>query len=150
MRRVLRRRRVQRRREVEELEEPEELEELEVLELQTELVKEIFVESPATASSKSGLGLEDPRERVGPVYVRGEVAETELVCTSWPVVLAVSAGIIFLQLCLLSTCLLCLYTSHSNHSDHSDHKLKLPSGTVRPGSRNSLQTLYSLRTTFRD
>ena len=140
-----------RRREVEELEEPEELEELEVLELQTELVKEIFVESPATASSsKSGLSLEDPRERVGPVYVRGEVAETELVCTSWPVVLAVSAGIIFLQLCLLSTCLLCLYTSHSNHSDHSDHKLKLPSGTVRPGSRNSLQTLYSLRTTFRD
>ena len=112
-----------------------------VLELETDLVKEIFVENSVTATA-----LESDQSGA-PLYVRGEVGERDLVCTSWPVVVALTAGIIFLQLCLLSTCLLCLYTSHSNHSDH---KLKLPSGTVRPGSRNSLQTLYSLRTTFRD
>ena len=120
----------------------EEVEE-EVLELQTELVKEIFVTSPATATA-TALDLEGRR---GPVFVRGEVRSSELVCTSWPVVLAVTAGVIFLQLCLLSTCLLCLYTSHSSHSSHT---AKLASGSVRPASINSLQTLSSLRTTFRD
>ena len=124
--------------------EEEEVEEVEeVLELRTQLVKEIFVASPVTATA-TGLEVE---ERRGPVYVRGEVAEGDLVCTSWPVLLAVTAGIIFLQLCLLSTCVLCLYTSHTSHTSHT---AKLASATVRPPSINSIQTFNSLRTTFRD
>ena len=115
---------------------------VEVLELHTDLVKEIFVESPVTVPPTA---LESDQAR-GPQYVRGEVAEGDLVCTSWPVVVAVTAGVIFLQLCLLSTCVLCLVSSHSSASQSA----KLGSLTVRPASRNSIQTFNSLRSTFRD
>ena len=124
-----------RRREVEEV---EEVEELEVLELETDLVKEIFVESPVTATA-----LESDQSRA-PLYVRGEVTGGDLVCTSWPVLVAVTAGVVFLQLCLLSTCVLGLVTSRPPQS------AKLAALTVRPASMNSIQTWNSLRTTFRD
>ena len=120
--------------------EVEGVEGVEVLELHTDLVKEIFVESPVTVTAT---GLESDQAR-GPQYVRGEVTGGDLVCTSWPVLVAVTAGLIFLQLCLLSTCVLCLVSSHSEHT------AKLGSLTVRPTSRNSIQTFNSLRSTFRD
>ena len=106
-----------------------------VLELETDLVKEIFVENSVTATA-----LESDQSGA-PLYVGGEVGERDLVCTSWPVVVALTAGIIFLQLCLLSTCLLCLYTSHSPRSPHT--------AKLAP-SVNSVQTWNSLRSTFRD
>ena len=100
----------------------------ELLDRDTNLVKEIFVES---ADSE---GLE-----ASPVHVEGSVDESE-VCTSWAVLVAAVAGLVFLQLCLLSACVLCLYTSHSRR----DKVLTLAS------SSSSVQTLRSLRTNFRD
>ena len=125
-----------RRREV--LQEDQELQGTQVLqeaqELQdTDLVKEIFVETAASVGQEGA-----------PLYVRGEVDSVDTVCTSWPVVVAATAGILFLQLCLVATCLLCLYSSHRNKStssqlsSHSSH------------SSHSIQTLRSLRTTYRD
>ena len=99
----------------------------------TDLVKEIFVETAASVGQEGA-----------PLYVRGEVDSVDTVCTSWPVVVAATAGILFLQLCLVATCLLCLYSSHRNKStssqlsSHSSH------------SSHSIQTLRSLRTTYRD
>ena len=85
----------------------------EVLDVDTDLVKEIFVESGTTVER---LTLENPGDRsdypAGSVHsVRGEL-DSDIVCTSWPVVLAASAGVVFLQLCIIATCLTCLYTSH--------------------------------------
>ena len=119
-----------RRREV--LQEDQELQEVQELQ-DTDLVKEIFVETAASVGQEGA-----------PLYVRGEVDSVDTVCTSWPVVVAATAGILFLQLCLVATCLLCLYSSHRNKStssqlsSHSSH------------SSHSIQTLRSLRTTYRD
>ena len=101
-----------------------------VLEKDTNLVKEIFVET--------GNGVE---VREAPVYVEGQVQSQERhseLCTSWAVVVAGTAGMVFLQLCLLSTCVLCLYTSRRQGDK------------ARPSSSHSIQTFRSLRSTFRD
>ena len=40
---------------------------------------------------------------------------TQVICTTWPVVVATGASVVFLQLCILTTCILCIYTSRYHH-----------------------------------
>ena len=41
----------------------------------------------------------------------GEYGEGDVVCTTLPVVVATGAAVVFLQLCILVTCILCIYTA---------------------------------------
>ena len=66
-------------------------------------VKEIFVESAVVG----GDSVPPARATLLP-----GLAAPDVVCTTWPVVLATCAGVVFLQLCVLATCLTCLYTQH--------------------------------------
>ena len=46
------------------------------------------------------------------VYIKaGEYGEGDVVCTTLPVVVATGAAVVFLQLCILVTCILCVYTA---------------------------------------
>ena len=85
----------------------------EILDIDTDLVKEIFVESGTVVDRLSSSEQTIPYPAHDAVYIRGEhVEDRDIICTSWAVVLAASAGVVFLQLCILATCLTCLYTSH--------------------------------------
>jgi len=148
----------------------------EVIYSDTPLSKEIFVDSGTTVDS-----LRDPRLRSDDngVFIRGDYEDGEVVCTTWPVIIATGAAVIFLQLCIISTCLLCLYTArrskpkqdrmldhHSMHSGRSSATPHPPPATLYhdqltyrpPGpsssysrvTENSASTLKSLRTSLRD
>ena len=80
----------------------------EVINTDNTLYKEIFVDSGTKVDS-----FRDPRLRSddGGVFIRGDYEDGEVVCTTWPVIIATGAAVIFLQLCIISTCLLCLCTS---------------------------------------
>ena len=69
-------------------------------------VKEIFVESAVVGSDTV------PPARATRAPLLPGLAAPDVVCTTWPVVLATCAGVVFLQLCVLATCLTCLYTQH--------------------------------------
>ena len=85
----------------------------EILDIDADLVKEIFVESGTVVDRLSSSEQTIPYPARDGVYIRGEhVEDRDIICTSWAVVLAASAGVVFLQLCILATCLTCLYTSH--------------------------------------
>merc|ERR1712012_1403028 len=90
----------------------------------SQLSKEIIVDSGTKIDS-----FRDPRsqEDLG-VFVKGDYSEGEVVCTTWPVVIATGAAVVFLQLCILTTSILCLYTARRSRGRH----LRLPCQT---GSR---------------
>ena len=79
----------------------------EVISGDSQLSKEIIVDSGTKIDS-----FRDPmsQEDLG-VFVKGDYSEGEVVCTTWPVVIATGAAVVFLQLCILTTCILCLYTA---------------------------------------
>jgi len=147
----------------------------EVLYSDTPLSKEIYVESGTTVDR-----FRDPRLKAdnNGVFIWGANEDEEVVCTTWPVIIATGAAVIFLQLCIISTCLLCLCTSrrskpkqdrmsdhHSLYSgsssstphpppatlyhDQLTYRPPPPSSTSRV-TDNSASTLKSLRTSLRD
>lgn len=147
----------------------------EVLYSDTPLSKEIYVESGTTVDR-----FRDPRLKAdnNGVFIWGANEDEEVVCTTWPVIIATGAAVIFLQLCIISTCLLCLCTSRRNKpkqdrmSDHHSlysgsssstphpppatlyhdqltYRPPPPSSTSRV-TDNSASTLKSLRTSLRD
>ena len=69
-------------------------------------VKEIFVESAVVGGDTV------PPAHATRASLLPGLAAPDVVCTTWPVVLATCAGVVFLQLCVLATCLTCLYTQH--------------------------------------
>ena len=81
----------------------------EIIEGDSELSKEIYVESGTTV------------DRIGDPYGPGGLGEgrslgvggEELVCTTMTVLVAASAGVVLLQVTILTTCLLCLYFTRS-------------------------------------
>jgi len=149
-----------------------------VLDIDTNLVKEIFVQSGTTIERLTTLEDFEDKDQSGggSVFIRGEhvlTPDSDVVCTTWPVVLAASAGVVFLQLCIIATCLTCLYTSHKQLKQNSLYTRKqnmksnnnssiypqplfnnerfstLSSNTSRL-TENSSKTIRSLRTSLRD
>eukprot|EP00092_Neocalanus_flemingeri_P054613 GFUD01064337.1.p1 GENE.GFUD01064337.1~~GFUD01064337.1.p1 ORF type:complete len:322 (-),score=87.09 GFUD01064337.1:284-1126(-) len=146
----------------------------EVLYSDTPLSKEIHVESGTTVDS-----FRDPRlksDNTG-VFIWGDYEDGEVVCTTWPVIIATGAAVIFLQLCIISTCLLCLCTGrrskpkemfdqqslHSGRSSATPHpppatlyhdqltyRPPAPPSSYSRVTDNSASTLKSLRTSLRD
>ena len=47
------------------------------------------------------------------VYIRAgsDPGDPEVVCTTMPIIIATGSAVIFLQLCILVTCVLCIYSS---------------------------------------
>ena len=93
----------------------------EILDIDTDLVKEIFVESGTVVDRLTGSERTIPYPARDAVYIQGEHMDRDIICTSWAVVLAASAGVVFLQLCILATCLTCLYTSHRQLRHREKH-----------------------------
>jgi len=146
----------------------------EVINTDSTLSKEIFVDSGTKVDS-----FRDPflRSDEGGVFIRGDYEDGEVVCTTWPVIIATSAAVIFLQLCIISTCLLCLYTTrrttkpkedrmtdhlslHSGRSSVTSHptlyhdqmscRPPAPSSSYSRVTDNTASTMKSLRTSLRD
>lgn len=148
--------------------------------MDTPLSKEIIVDSGTKVDT-----LRDPRSNAAlgfgdenAVYIRagGSSGEPDLVCTTMPVIIATGAAVIFLQLCILVTCVLCIYSSKrpgkDSDSSSGDHQSTYSSSTLhqrapstiyhdnltyRPSTSTSSRiieptasTLKSLRTTLRD
>jgi len=146
----------------------------EVLFSDTPLTKEIYVESGTKVDR-----FRDPRLKADTngVFIWGDYEDGEVVCTTWPVIIATGAAVIFLQLCIISTCLLCLCTTRRSKpkldrmSDHHSlfsgsssssahppatlyhdqltYRPPPPSSTARV-TDHSASTLKSLRTSLRD
>ncbi|XP_023343636.1 uncharacterized protein LOC111713076 isoform X2 [Eurytemora carolleeae] len=146
----------------------------EVLTVDTPLSKEIIVDSGAKVDSFRTPRFQ-PEQAPGGVYIKREEGEEEVLCTTLPVVVATAAAVIFLQLCILVTCILCIYTARrgrktdrqvdrqSLHSGRSSttplppplHTLYHDNLTYRSpmstsSRENSASTLKSLRTSLRD
>jgi len=147
----------------------------EVLYSDTPLSKEIYVESGTKVDS-----FRDPRLKAenNGVFIWGDYEDGEVVCTTWPVIIATGAAVIFLQLCIISTCLLCLCTTRrsrpkvdrmSDHHSvfsgssssiphhpppatlyHDQLTYRPPTSTTSRVTDNSASTLKSLRTSLRD
>ena len=88
------------------------------------------------------------------MFILGDDRESELVCTTLPVVMTAGAAVVFLQLCLLTTCLLCIHSRRSRTKPRlartesvvtstSGHSL----GSQPPGP--GLHTLYYDQLTYR-
>jgi hypothetical protein len=122
----------------------------EVISGDSQLSKEIIVDSGTKIDS-----FRDPRsqEDLG-VFVKGDYSEGEVVCTTWPVVIATGAAIVFLQLCILTTCILCLYTARRGKRPQSQvamsdrHSLHSGRSSVTPGPPPP-STLYHDQLTYR-
>ena len=110
----------------------------EVIEGVSDLSKEIYVETGTTI------------DRIRDPYGLEEEAEEEMVCTTMTVIIAASAGVVLLQISILSTCLLCLYMTRQ-----PKHRQQQPQYEVREGpgryhdnlgyrstSRQSAMSLY--------
>ena len=88
------------------------------------------------------------------VIIHGD-EEGELLCTTLPVVIATAAAVVFLQLCIIVTCLLCLYTAKRSkkagqeraHSDRQSLRSSRSSSTS--SSHHGMPTLYHDQLTFR-
>ena len=124
----------------------------EVIEGVSDLSKEIYVETGTTI------------DRIRDPYGLGE-EEEEMVCTTMTVVIAASAGVVLLQISILTTCLLCLYmTRQPKHRQQPQPQYEVREGPglyhdnlgYRSTSRQSAMSLYSdktlqsLRTSLRD
>ena len=85
------------------------------------------------------------------MYIKREEGEEEVLCTTLPVVVATAAAVIFLQLCILVTCILCIYTARRGRkTDRQVDRQSLHSGrsstTPLPPP---LHTLYHDNLTYR-
>ena len=123
----------------------------EVIEGVSDLSKEIYVETGTTI------------DRIRDPYGLEEEAEEEMVCTTMTVLIAASAGVVLLQISILTTCLLCLYmTRQPKHRQQPQYEVREGPGRYhdnlgyRSTSRQSAMSLYSdktlqsLRTSLRD
>ena len=63
----------------------------------------------------------------------------DLVCTTMTVLVAACAGVVVLQLSILTTCLLCLYFSRAKHraTSHEDSLTTTSSSRSLPSHRTS-------------
>ena len=78
-------------------------------------------------------------------------------CTTLPVVIATAAAVVFLQLCIIVTCLLCLYTAkrgkkaqehRASHSDRQSLRSSSRSSSTS-SSHHGIPTLYHDQLTYR-
>jgi len=120
----------------------------EVLYSDTPLSKEIYVESGTKVDS-----YKEPRIKSNDngVFIWGANETEEVVCTTWPVIIATGAAVIFLQLCIISTCLLCICTTRRSKPKHdrvSDHH-SLYSGSSSSTPHPPPTTLYHDQLTYR-
>jgi hypothetical protein len=133
----------------------------EVISGNSQLSKEIIVDSGTKVDPSTSDGRH--QQDLG-VFVQGDYEEGEVVCTTWPVVIATGAAVVFLQLCILTTCLLCLYTARrSKHrtpsqqtamsdrqSVHSGRSSIPPPGPPHgPPGPPGIATLYHDQLTYR-
>jgi hypothetical protein len=90
------------------------------------------------------------------VFIHGD-EEGELLCTTLPVVIATAAAVVFLQLCIIVTCLLCLYTAkrgkkaqehRASHSDRQSLRSSSRSSSTS-SSHHGISTLYHDQLTYR-
>ena len=120
-----------------------------VLTVDTPLSKEIIVE-PGTKVDSYRDPRADPTFNQGGVFIQaGSYGEEDVVCTTLPVVVATGAAVVFLQLCILVTCILCIYTAkRSTKTDRQVDHQSLHSGrsSVTP---HPPHTLYHDNLTFR-
>ena len=123
----------------------------EVIEGVSDLSKEIYVETGTTI------------DRIRDPYgLDGE--EEEMVCTTMTVIIAASAGVVLLQVSILTTCLLCLFMTRQPKQRELQQQYEVREGAgryhdnlgYRSTSRQSAmsaysdKTLQSLRTSLRD
>lgn len=135
----------------------------------TPLTTEIYVESGAKVATVPSTRLATKDEEV---FLLGPPPEGsgELVCTTLPVIIATGAALLFLQLCIIATCLLCICSKkgkrheRSEGSSRSDHLSEYSSSTAgsdtlyhhhhrQPATSSHLSsanTLKSLRSSYRD
>ena len=101
----------------------------EIIEGDTDLTKEIFVESGTTIDK-----LRDPYSNGGL-----DVLDDDVVCTTMTVIIAASIGIVLLQISILTTCILCLYLSRSSKpsGSHDDRMSSHRTTTSLPSYRTS-------------
>ena len=101
----------------------------EIIEGDTDLTKEIFVESGTTIDE-----LRDPHSNGGL-----DVLDDDVVCTTMTVIIAASVGIVLLQISILTTCILCLYLSRSSKpsGSHDDRMSSHRTTTSLPSYRTS-------------
>jgi len=96
----------------------------EIIEGDSELSKEIYVESGTTVDK-----IRDPYGDLGEARSIETLGE-EMVCTTMTVLVAASVGVVLLQVSILTTCLLCLYFSRSGKqlaSNEASTRASLPS-----------------------
>merc|ERR1719270_1598819 len=125
----------------------------EILISNTPLSKEIYVETGTKVDSiqESGSNKFAGRDSKA-VFILGDDKESELVCTTLPVAITAGAAVVFLQLCILTTCLLCLWSGrrHSGRRlsrSESLHSGQTSTGTISP--HPTLHTLYHDQLTYR-
>jgi len=125
----------------------------EILISNTPLSKEIYVETGTKVDSIQEPGSNKIAGRDSKaVFILGDDKESELVCTTLPVVITAGAAVVFLQLCILTTCLLCLWSGrrHSGRRlsrSESLHSGQTSTGTISP--HPTLHTLYHDQLTYR-
>merc|ERR1712029_115803 len=120
----------------------------EILISNTPLSKEIYVETGTKVDSiqESGSNKFAGRDSKA-VFILGDDKESELVCTTLPVVITAGAAVVFLQLCILTTCLLCLWSGRRHSGSESLHSGQTSTGTISP--HPTLHTLYHDQLTYR-
>jgi hypothetical protein len=89
------------------------------------------------------------------VIIHGD-EEGELLCTTLPVVIATAAAVVFLQLCIIVTCLLCLYTAKRGGKKAGEERAQSDRQSLRSSrssstssSHHAIPTLYHDQLTFR-
>lgn len=118
------------------------------------LRKEIIVDSGTKIDS-----FRDPRRiDAGGVFIEG-YDENEVVCTTWQVLIAAGSAVVFLQLCILVTCILCIYTARrgrgGKYQQQNHDRFSMTSGRTSRSSANSNPvhsgpaTLYHSQLTYR-
>lgn len=125
----------------------------EILISSTPLSKEIYVETGTKVDSikadEGGVeGVLAGRDNTA-VFILGDDKESELVCTTLPVVITAGAAVIFLQLCILATCLLCLYSNRRSKKRSLSRAESLHSSDTMSSAHPTLHTLYHDQLTFR-
>ena len=90
-----------------------------------------------------------------PVFIEG-YEEGEVVCTTWQVLIAAGSAVVFLQLCILVTCILCIYTArrgrkqqHNNHDRMSQHSGRSSTTPLPMTGHPAPSTLYHSQLTYR-
>jgi hypothetical protein len=111
--------------------------------------EEIIVDSGTKIDS-----FRDPRRiDAGGVFIEG-YDENEVVCTTWQVLIAAGSAVVFLQLCILVTCILCIYTARrgSKYQHQHNERISMTSGRSSVASsqpHSGPATLYHSQLTYR-